>query len=352
MKLGHHYRKIMPYLPKVLPDRVTKSSSDWQKDMQMAFRRLEPLLDFLDLDPLSAPQKLSVEPNFPILVTQSFAQSMVKRDWQDPLLLQVLPQTREASTTIGYQNDAVGDLSSQVVPGLLHKYASRALLMVSPLCAIHCRYCFRREFPYGEMPRGQAAWSQAWDYIASTPAITEIIFSGGDPLFLDNRRLAELMNRALALPNIETIRFHTRLPVVLPSRIEAELLNIFAAAALKKTLIVVIHSNHPNELSESCRESLKQLRETGALLLNQTVLLKGINDRSQVLVDLSKKLLQSSVLPYYLHQLDRVTGTAHFEVSEVAGLELIADMRKKLPGYAIPKYVREIAGEAQKTPLY
>ena len=340
----------MPYLAK-LPLAPLPSSADWQKDMQTAFRRLDVLLAYLDLDPTLASIPLLTDSEFPILVPRSFADRMVKGDWNDPLLQQVLPLEEEVAPVVGFRDDAVGDLASQILPGLLHKYASRALLMVSPQCAIHCRYCFRREFPYGDLPRGQAGWDEAWEYLRSAQGIDEIVFSGGDPLFLDNRRLASLLEHALALPAIRTLRFHTRLPVVLPSRIEPHLLELLRAAAEKKSLIIVIHANHPNEIDGECLEALAALRSIGALLLNQAVLLKGVNDQVEPLAELSRRLIQYGVLPYYLHQLDRVTGTAHFEVAEKRGRELIEELQALLPGYAVPKYVREIAGEAHKTPL-
>jgi EF-P beta-lysylation protein EpmB len=321
--------------------------------MQEAFRSLESLLLYLDLDPALAPERLSAAPDFPLLVPKSFASRMAKGDWRDPLLLQILPLARENASSEGFRDDAVGDLPSQIVPGLLHKYASRALMMISHQCAVHCRYCFRREFPYGDLPRGGDRWEEAWTYLASASAsaVDEIVFSGGDPLFLDNRRLAGILGKALALPGIRTLRFHTRLPIVLPSRMEAGLLALLREVAEAKTLVVVIHANHPNEIDGECAQAIGRLRETGALLLNQSVLLKGINDDGEVLAGLSRKLLACGAFPYYLHQLDKVTGTAHFETGEGTGLALVEELRRKLPGYAVPRYVREIAGEPYKTPL-
>ncbi len=324
---------------------------DWQKDMQKAFRRLEPLLDYLQLDPKDAPFALALDSAFPILVSENFASAMRKGDWLDPLLLQILPLASEENSTAGFNPDAVGDLPAQIIPGLLHKYASRALLMVSPHCAIHCRYCFRREFPYADLPHSQQAWEPAWEYLRDAKSINEIVFSGGDPLFLDNRQVQSLLDSAIAIPNIHTLRFHTRLPIVLPSRMDVRLLELFKAAASVKSLVIVIHANHANEITAPVARALVELRSNGALLLNQTVLLKGINDNAEALIALSHRLIQQGVLPYYLHQLDRVTGTAHFEVEEKRGLEIIEEMRAKLPGYLIPKYVREEAGQAFKSPL-
>jgi EF-P beta-lysylation protein EpmB len=319
--------------------------------MQAAFRSLGPLLEFLGLDPLSAPEALDADPAFPVLVPRPFAARMAKGDWSDPLLAQVLPRAREAAEIPGFAADAVGDLPSQVVPGLLHKYASRALLMISHQCAVHCRYCFRREFPYGDLPRGREDWDRAWEYLAAAEGIDEIVLSGGDPLFLDNRKLASWLERAAALPRIRTLRFHTRLPVVLPSRVEPGLLELLRTAAKRGALVVVIHANHANELGPGCDAALAALRGAGALLLNQAVLLRGVNDDADVLADLSRALIARGVLPYYLHQLDRVRGTAHFEAGEARGKALIEELRGKLPGYAVPRYVREIAGERGKTPL-
>ena len=279
---------------------------------------------------------------------------MKRGDWRDPLLLQVLPQVRENQAAPGFLPDAVGDLASQVVPGLLHKYSSRALLMVSHQCAVHCRYCFRREFPYGDLPRGQTGWDEAWAYIEGVEGrkvLDELVLSGGDPLFLDNRRLERILERAVAVPHIKTIRFHTRLPIVLPSRVEPGLLALLRATAESKTLVVVVHANHANEIDAECGTALNALRGAGAILLNQAVLLAGVNDDADILADLSRTLMRYGTLPYYLHQLDRVTGTVHFEVAESKGLELIEALRGKLPGYAVPRYVRETAGEPNKTPI-
>jgi EF-P beta-lysylation protein EpmB len=318
--------------------------------MQAAFRSLGSLLEFLELPPEKAPEALAADPDFPILVPRPFAALMGKGDWADPLLAQVLPLAKESAEVPGFAADAVGDLPSQVVPGVLHKYASRALLMVSRQCAIHCRYCFRREFPYGDLPGGD--WERAWDYLSRAEGVDEIVFSGGDPLFLDNRKLSRLLERAAALPHIRTVRLHTRLPVALPSRIESGLLGLLAGTAERLAVAVVIHANHPRELGPECDRALARLRASGALLLNQAVLLRGVNDDAETLAGLSRALIARGVLPYYLHQLDRVRGTAHFEVEEARGRDLMEALRGKLAGYAMPRYVREIAGEKSKTPVW
>ncbi len=342
----------MPLIPKAsYPALQEPAGVAWQREMQTAFRSLTPLLAYLELDPALAPERLSADPAFPLLIPRGFASRMAKGDWRDPLLLQILPLARENQEVAGFRSDAVGDLPSQIVPGLLHKYASRALLMVSHQCAVHCRYCFRREFPYGDLPRGPEAWEEAWAYLGQAQGLDEIILSGGDPLLLDNRRLERILERILALPSIRTLRLHTRLPIVLPSRIEPGLLALLGAAAERMSLVMVIHANHAAEIDAACARALQALRSTGALLLNQSVLLAGVNDDADTLADLSRALIRNGALPYYLHQLDRVTGTAHYEVEEARGRGLIESLRGKLPGYAIPRYVREIAGEAYKTPL-
>lgn len=341
---------VLPEIPAIRPPGEAPAAS-WQQEMREAFRTLESLLDYLGLDPSQAREELDADPAFPLLATRSFAARMAKGDWRDPLLLQILPRASENLEAEGFVPDAVGDLDAQVVPGLLHKYASRVLLMISHQCAVHCRYCFRREFPYGEMPRGPAGWERAWEYLEKSDGVDEIVLSGGDPLFLDNLKIERILDRALALPRINTIRFHTRLPIVLPSRIDPGLLALIRNAASEKTIVIVVHANHAAEIDAGCARALQALRSAGALMLNQAVLLAGVNDDADALADLSRALMRCGTLPYYLHQLDRVAGTTRFEVGETRGLALVESLRRKLPGYLVPRYVREIAGEAHKTPL-
>ncbi len=347
------YRKMLTSLPKPpgAPIPTAHGPRDWQKDMQDALRGRDALLQFLELNPTEAPESLLENPKFPILVPRGFARRMRPKDWRDPLLAQVLALSRENLRVDDFSDDAVGDLASQVVPGVLHKYASRVLMMISAQCAIHCRYCFRREFPYGDLPRGKDGHEDAWSYLENAEGVDEIVFSGGDPLFLDNKRLEGILDHAASLPRIRTLRFHTRLPIVLPSRIDSGLVNMLAKAGDTRAVVMVVHANHPNELDETTRMAAQALRRAGVLLLNQTVLLHGINDDADTLADLSRALVAQGILPYYLHQLDRVSGTAHFETPESHGLELIASLREKLPGYAVPAYVRELAGEKHKRPL-
>ncbi len=323
----------------------------WQSDMAEAWRNPLPLYAFLGLDTQPAPFPLAEQSAFPFLVTRSFAARMRSGDWLDPLLLQVLPRKEEEFPVPGFVDDAVGDGKAEVVPGLLHKYRSRALAVLTGNCAIHCRYCFRREFPYAAMPKSEARWDAAWEYLREHREINELILSGGDPLFLDDVRLNRFLSRLDTTPHIETLRLHSRLPIVLPSRVDEGLLELLSRLRKKRQVVMVIHANHARELRDDASDALNRLRETGCLLLNQAVLLKGVNDSVEALTDLSRALIRHGVLPYYLHQLDRVTGTAHFEVSLEHGENLMRELRAGLPGYAVPKWVRETAGEDSKSPL-
>jgi EF-P beta-lysylation protein EpmB len=271
---------------------------------------------------------------------------MRKGDPSDPLLRQVLPLADELDNTPGFSSDAVGDSEALLTPGLLQKYHGRALLITTGACAIHCRYCFRREYPYSESPKSAADWRPALDRIAADSSIDEVILSGGDPLTLSDNHLAELAGRIARIPHVQRLRIHTRLPIVIPSRVTSELIDWLRSTRL--TAIVVIHANHANELDDATSAAIGKLIDSGIPLLNQTVLLRGINDHAEALINLSRSLINLRVIPYYLHQLDRVRGAAHFEVPIARGLELIAAMRKVLPGYAVPRYVQEIAGRRHK----
>jgi L-lysine 2,3-aminomutase len=305
------------------------------------------LLGFLGLDARSAPYRVTEDPGFPFLVPLSFAKRMRKRDWYDPLLLQVLPRGEERVEREGFSGDAVGDAAAQVAPGLLHKYESRVLLFASRSCAMHCRFCFRRCCPLGA-----AMEEPVWRYIGEHREINEVILSGGDPLCLDAGALEEYLRRCCAVPHVKTARIHTRAPVADPGTVTPELLGMISSVNSVKNCVVVVHANHANELAADCSKALTRLRATGAVLLSQSVLLKGINDTVEALCGLSRALLDHGVLPYYLHQLDRVRGAWHFEVEEETGTALIKEMRKKLPGYAVPRYVREVAGEKSKRNLF
>jgi EF-P beta-lysylation protein EpmB len=286
---------------------------------------------------------------FALRVPRGFVARMRRHDPADPLLLQVLPQRAERDRVEGFTVDAVGDMASRAGHGILHKYAGRALLIASGSCAVNCRYCFRRHFPYGEEIAAAAQWREALAHVKDDPSIRELILSGGDPLTLATHKLDELTRGLADLPHVMRLRIHTRLPVVLPERIDDAFVTWLTALPLQK--VVVLHVNHANEFDTSVDAACARLRQAGATLLNQSVLLRGINDDADVLANLSERLFTAGVLPYYLHQLDRVTGTAHFEVDDTAALALIEALRARLPGYLVPRLVREVGGDASKRPL-
>jgi L-lysine 2,3-aminomutase len=286
---------------------------------------------------------------FAMRVPRGFVHRMAHGDPRDPLLLQVLPQLAEMEAVPGFSRDAVGDLASRDAQGVLHKYQGRALLIASGSCAVNCRYCFRRHFPYGEEIAAAGAWRQALAHVAGDTSIEELILSGGDPLSLATNKLAELTDRLRALPHVRRLRIHTRLPVVLPERIDDAFTHWLEAVPLQK--VVVLHANHAREFNGEVDEACLRLRDAGATVLNQSVLLAGVNDTAEALIALSERLFAAGVLPYYLHQLDRVQGAAHFEVDDARALALVQAMRERLPGYLVPRLVREEQGEASKTPL-
>jgi len=324
-------------------------SSSWQRELASAIRDPDHLIDALGLaDQLRAGARQAAA-LFPLLVTRSFLSRMRLGDPRDPLLLQVLPLGAEADPVPGFVSDALAEQNAHAAPGLLQKYAGRALLVSTGACAIHCRYCFRRDFPYGDEPRRLSDWEPAFERLSEDKSIREAILSGGDPLMLTDSRLTEIIRRLDAIPHLDRLRIHTRLPIVLPSRVTRPLIKLLRSTRM--TPIVVAHANHPAELVDDCTAAVRRLVRSGLTVLNQAVLLRGINDSVEILSELSERLINLGVIPYYLHQLDRVSGTAHFEVPEARGIELITALRGRLPGYAVPQYVREIPGEAHKVPL-
>lgn len=286
---------------------------------------------------------------FPLRVPRGFVARMRHGDPADPLLRQVLPLDLETLAVEGFGLDAVGDAAARSGRGVLQKYQGRALLVATGSCAVHCRYCFRRHYPYGEDSAAANAWQAALDTIGADPSVDEVILSGGDPLSLSTAKLRELGERLLALPQVRRLRIHSRLPVVLPERVDAELLDWLAALPLQK--VMVIHANHAREFDASVAQSLAGLRGAGLTVLNQAVLLRGINDSVEDQVELAEASFASGALPYYLHQLDRVAGAAHFEVPDADSLAIESALRKLLPGYLVPRLVREVAGAASKLPL-
>jgi len=321
---------------------------DWRLAWREAIREPAELLSMLGLERLAG-QVAGDCAGFALRVPRGFVARMRHGDPDDPLLRQVLPLDAELRPMPGFQLDAVGDLERRVAPGVLHKYAGRALLIATGSCAIHCRYCFRRHFPYAEETAAAGGWSEALAALAADQSIGEVILSGGDPLSLATAKLAELGAGLRQIPHVRRLRIHTRLPVVIPGRVDAGLVDWLAGLPLQKVLVV--HANHAAELDPAVDRALARLATTGSVLLNQSVLLRGVNDSVAALLALSERLFAAGVMPYYLHQLDRVQGTAHFEVSDRRARQLARALRDRLPGYLVPRLVREIPGEGSKRPL-
>jgi L-lysine 2,3-aminomutase len=329
--------------------RITSpASADWRQLWRDAVTDGRELLDLLELGDL-ADRLPADDAGFALRVPRGFVARMRRGDARDPLLLQVLPQLAELEPMPGFVMDAVGDMASREAPGVLHKYQGRALLIASGSCAVHCRYCFRRHFPYGDEMAAAGQWRRALEHVRHDASINELILSGGDPLSLATSKLEELSQGLAELPHVTRLRIHTRLPVVLPERIDGSFVDWLRSLPQQK--VIVLHANHANEFDASVDAACIRLRETGATLLNQSVLLRGVNDDADALTALSERMFGAGVLPYYLHQLDRVQGAAHFEVDDTRAQSLITSMRGRLPGYLVPKLVREVAGDPSKTPL-
>ncbi|MDR2011913.1 MAG: EF-P beta-lysylation protein EpmB [Rhodanobacter sp.] len=321
----------------------------WQQAWRDAITDPHELLRLLDLSRHASTLPTGADTGFPLRVPRGFVARMRRGDPRDPLLLQVLPQAAERDEVPGFTHDAVGDLAARAGNGVLHKYHGRALLIATGSCAVHCRYCFRRHFPYAQETAAANRWTDALEYLRTDPSISEVILSGGDPLALSTAKLAELTDALARIAHIRRLRIHTRLPVVLPERVDADLLAWLRGLPLQR--IIVLHANHPAEIDVSVQTACAGLRDAGATLLNQAVLLRGVNDTADTLCELSERLAQAQVLPYYLHQLDRVSGAAHFEVDDALARKLIDTLRARLPGYLVPKLVREATGESGKRPL-
>ena len=321
----------------------------WQTDMADAVRDPRELLALLDLDPEWLEPARRAAAAFPLRVPRPFLARIAKGDPYDPLLRQVLPLGEELTEVPGYVRDPVGDMPSIAARGLLHKYAGRVLLITTGACGVHCRYCFRRHFPYSEENARSGEWQAALDYLKADTSIQEVILSGGDPLTLADERLATLVHSLEEIPHIKRLRIHTRQPVVLPSRVDEKLLAWLTACRLQK--VVVLHVNHAREVDAAVREACARLSAAGVTLLNQTVLLRGVNDSAVTLVELSEALFTAQVLPYYLNLLDPVAGAAHFDVPEAEALGLMQVLRARLPGYLVPRLVREVPGAPSKMPV-
>ena len=321
--------------------------SSWQDELANTISSPEQLLSLLGLDYSLLPDALRASQTFSLRVPHSFVRRMERGNPNDPLLRQVLPLSQECQEVDGYTLDPLAEHSQNPCDGVIHKYKGRLLLVVSGACAVNCRFCFRRHFPYQDNQLNNEVWQKAIDYIAADNSIHEVILSGGDPLVANDRRLTKMTAALNDIEHVKTLRIHTRLPVMIPERITDNMLDWFAGQRLKP--VMVIHCNHPNEIDSNVRASLQKLQQAGVTLLSQSVLLKGINDDVNTLAELSNKLFQAGVLPYYLHLLDRVQGAAHFDVPESKATQLIAELKAKCSGYLIPRLVREVPGESSKT---
>ena len=336
-------------MPKSVVNKIRKLSTSWQQQLAQAITDPLELLDRLDIPHSAFPNCRQAADSFPLKVPQCYVDKIQPASPDDPLLRQIMLSSLELEQVAGYSHDPVGDQNATVIPGLLHKYHGRVLLIASQTCAVHCRYCFRRHFPYTENQASRNQWQSALDYIAERRDISEVILSGGDPLLLSDQKLAELVYRLESIPHIKRLRIHSRLPVVLPDRISDEMCQRLASSRLDCCL--VIHANHATEIQAAEIDCLQKLRSSNISLLNQSVLLAGINDNIDSLADLSEKLFCAGVLPYYLHYLDPVSGAAHFNVNKAKAIELIKALQLRLPGYLVPRLVEEIAGEESKLPV-
>jgi L-lysine 2,3-aminomutase len=333
--------------------RTALAAPPWQRELAAAVASRAELLDLLGLPGESAGgaegaarAAARAAADFPVRVPRGFVARMRPGDPRDPLLLQVLAAAVEIEPVPGWGADPLAESEVQPVPGVLHKYRGRALLVVTGACAVHCRYCFRRHFPYGERSLTRSAEDAALAWLAGEPTVEEVLLSGGDPLTLPDRRLAELAARLAAIPHLRRLRVHTRLPIVLPERVDDALLAWLAGTRLSP--VVVVHANHAREIDAAVAAALGRLRAAGVPVLNQSVLLAGVNDSADALADLSEALFAAGALPYYLHLLDPVAGAAHFDVPEPRARALHADLAARLPGYLVPRLVREVPGAPGK----
>lgn len=326
--------------------------SHWQKELKESFTRLDDLLNFLELDSHFSSAEFNEHSNarslFALRVPKPFAKLMVKGDVSDPLLQQVMPHSNEFLSPAGYGPDPLGEHDA-ALPGLLHKYKSRVLIMFKTGCAVNCRYCFRRHFPYEDNAVNKRQLQNHLEYLNAHPEINEVILSGGDPLMAKDESLKWFIEQLAPIQHIKRLRIHTRLPVVIPSRITSEMCDMLKNTRLKS--VVVLHINHQNEIGEPLALAVQKLTNAGITVLNQAVLLKDINDMAKTQVDLSERLFEVGILPYYLHLMDKVSGASHFDVSEDSAKAIYQEMLTELPGFLVPKMVREIAGEKSKTPI-
>jgi len=333
-------------MTKIITVDNTVQLATWQKELANAVKNPLQLLQLLNISPQSLPLSSLARKNFPMLVPLPFVKKMKKGDIQDPLLKQVLPVGDEEVESQGYSLDPLQEHNS-ALPGLLHKYRSRVLLILKSGCAVNCRYCFRRHFPYQDNNINKKQLQEIITYIQAHPEVNEVILSGGDPLMSKDDFLQYLLKQLELLPQLTRLRIHSRLPVVIPARITEQLCAMLKQSRLK--IVFVLHINHANEIDDPFTQAMLKLHQAGIQLLNQSVLLKGVNDNSQALIDLSEALFSANILPYYLFLLDKVQGAQHFDIEEKTAQLLVKEMSEALPGYLLPKLSREIAGQKRKT---
>jgi EF-P beta-lysylation protein EpmB len=326
-----------------------KPQQSWNQQLKQAIRTLPELLEAVDLELSELNQRQQACADFPLLVPRSFVERMEKGNPNDPLLLQVLPQAQENLEAEGFIKDPLAEKHSNLSKGLIHKYNSRVLLIMSSGCAVNCRYCFRRHFPYSENRTGDDDWQNILQYLAADNSIEEVIFSGGDPLMMNDQQLAQRIADLEQIPHIERLRIHTRLPVVIPERITEQLTQLLSDTRF--ITIMVLHINHANELKQVLQPQLRALLQAGVMLLNQAVLLKGVNDTFAAQQALSKALISLNITPYYLHLLDKVQGAQHFAIADDEAIKIYKQMLNNLSGYLLPKLVREESGKGSKTPV-
>lgn len=333
---------------------ITRTASgwhteDWQIELSGAVRTVEALWQALDLPLDQMPAALAAHRDFPVRVPPSFLARIERGNPHDPLLRQILPVATETQSVSGFSADPLGEAQARRASGLLHKYQSRVLLVLSGTCAINCRYCFRRHFPYEDNRLGSEELDRISTYLAAHPEVNEVILSGGDPLVTSNLRLHQLIQALESVPTVQRLRIHSRLPVVIPRRVDQGLLQSLTETRLQTVLVT--HSNHPQELGEEFDIAMGLLKNQGVTLLNQAVLLRGINDQAGILAALSERLFAAGVLPYYLHLLDPVAGAHHFDVPEAEARTLMQAVHAALPGFLVPRLVREVAGQPGKSPI-
>ena len=332
----------------MIPKKLEPVENLWQKELADVFTDPLKLLDYLEIQPEIISQTFGARKLFPMRVPKPFAKRMKKGDIHDPLLQQVVPLDAEFKEVDGFVADPLFEQQGEV-KGLIHKYQSRLLLVVKGGCAVNCRYCFRRHFPYQDNQVNRAGWQAALDYIRQDEAINEVIYSGGDPLMAKDDFLQWLTREIESISHVQYLRIHTRLPVVIPARVSSELVQWFTQSRLKP--IMVVHVNHANEIDAEFAAAMQVLHEQNVTLLNQSVLLKGVNDSVEAQVALNSRLFEIGVMPYYLHMLDKVAGASHFLVEDEKAVDIQREVIKRMPGYLVPKLVREIGGQPGKTPI-